>query len=73
MDNYKCEVIEEGLTYEESLIREKYWIEYYDTYKNPSKYNYTPGGECITEPKFSDEIIDEIKSLLEEQTDFKTI
>ena len=73
LNNYECETIEEGLTYEESLLREKYWIEYYDTYKDPSKYNHTPGGECITEPKFCEEIINEIKLLLEEKVDFKTI
>ena len=73
VDNYKCEIIEEGLTYEESLKREIYWIEYYDTYNDPSKYNYTPGGECVTESKYDDELVNEVKLLLEEKVDFKTI
>lgn len=73
-DAYQCEIIETVMTYEESLNREKYWIKYYDTFNDPSKYNYTPGGELsFTTAKFDDEIIDEVKSLLEQQVDFKTI
>ena len=71
---YQCEIIETVTTYEESLNREKYWIKYYDTFNDPSKYNYTPGGELsFTTAKFDDKIIDEVKSLLEQQVDFKTI
>lgn len=74
VDAYQCEIIEIVTTYEESLSREKYWIKYYDTFNDPSKYNYTPGGELsFTTAKFNDEIIDEVKSLLEQQIDFKTI
>lgn len=71
---YKCEIIEEVFTYEESLKQEKYWIKYYDTFNDPSKYNYTPGGELsFITAKFEDEIIEEVKSLLEQQIDYETI
>ncbi len=71
---YKCEIIEEVSTYEESLKQEKYWIKYYDTFNDPSKYNYTPGGELsFTTAKFEDEIIEEVKELLEQQIDYETI
>lgn len=71
---YKCEIIEEVSTYEESLEQEKYWIKYYDTFNDPSKYNYTPGGELsFTTTKFEDEIIEEVKELLEQQIDYETI
>lgn len=71
---YKCEIIEEVFTYEDSLEREKYWIKYYNTFNDPSKYNYTPGGELnFTTAKFENEIIEEVKSLLEQQVDYETI
>lgn len=73
-DAYKCEIIEEVFTYEESLKREKYWIKYYNTFNDPSKYNYTPGGELsFTTAKFEDEIIEEVKNLLEQRVDYETI
>ena len=73
-DAYKCEIIEEVFTYEESLKREKYWIKYYNTFNGPSKYNYTPGGELsFTTAKFEDEIIEEVKNLLEQRVDYETI
>lgn len=73
-DAYKCEIIEEVFTYEESLKEEKYWIKYYNTFNDPSKYNYTPGGELsFTTAKFEDEIIEEVKNLLEQRVDYETI
>lgn len=73
-DAYKCEIIEEVSTYEESLKQEKYWIKYYNTFNDPSKYNYTPGGELsFITAKFEDEIIEEVKELLEQQIDYETI
>ena len=73
-DAYKCEIIEEVSTYEESLKQEKYWIKYYNTFNDPSKYNYTPGGELsFTTAKFEDEIIEEVKNLLEQRVDYETI
>ena len=73
LKNYKCEIIEDNLTYEQSLEREKYWIKYYNTYNDPSKYNQTPGGEYITEPLYSDDVIDRVKWLLEHQVPYKEI
>lgn len=73
LDNYICEIIEINLTYEESLEREKYWIKYYNTYEDLNKYNLTPGGECITENKFSEEIIEEARQLLKMKVPFKEI
>lgn len=74
VDAYRCEIIEKVSTYEESLEKEKYWIKYYDTYNDPSKYNYTPGGELsFITAKFDDTIIEEVKYLLELQLDYETI
>lgn len=73
-ENYICEVIETVNSYEESLQKEKYWIKYYNTFEDISKYNYTPGGELsFFTAKFDDIIIDEVKSLLEQQISFKEI
>ncbi len=73
-ENYKCEVIEIVNSYEESLQREKYWIKYYDTFNDISKYNYTPGGELsFSTAKFEDAIIEEVKQLLEQKISFNEI
>ena len=73
-ENYRCEIIETVNSYEESLQKEKYWIKYYNTFEDISKYNYTPGGELsFSTVKFDDIIIDEVKSLLEQQISFKEI
>lgn len=73
-ENYRCEIIETVNSYEESLQKEKYWIKYYNTFEDTSKYNYTPGGELsFSTVKFDDIIIDEVKSLLEQQISFKEI
>ena len=73
-ENYRCEVIEIVNSYKESLQKEKYWIKYYNTFEDISKYNYTPGGELsFTTVKFDDIIIDEVNSLLEQQISFKEI
>lgn len=73
-DNYKCEIIEIIDSYEKSLQQEKYWIKYYNTFEDITKYNYTPGGELsFTTAKFEDIVINEVKSLLEKQISFKEI
>lgn len=54
--------------------KKKYWIKYYNTFEDITKYNYTPGGELsFTTAKFEDAIIDEVKKLLEERISFKEI
>lgn len=73
-ENYLCEVIESVDSYKESLQREKYWIKYYNTFLDNNKYNYTPGGELgFTTAKFDDTVIEEVKSLLEQQINFNEI
>ena len=60
LDAYQCVVLEEVENQELLDNREKYWISFYNTYEDPSKYNLTPGGS----PKdykftyFSDKLID---------------
>ena len=41
--SFEKEIIEDNLTPKEACEREKYWIQYYDSYKNG--YNMTNGGE----------------------------
>lgn len=55
IENFKWEVIEEP-NVDDLNIREKFWIAYYDTYKNG--YNETTGGEGTS--KLSGHDIDEI-------------
>ena len=38
-ENYKCEIIEVVDSYEKSLQQEKYWIKYYNTFEDNTKYN----------------------------------
>lgn len=73
LESYECKIIEDNLTYEESLNREIYWIDFYNTFKDKNKYNYTPGGECITEPVYSEDIIEEVRCLLKDKTPYKQI
>lgn len=42
-DYYECKVLEE-VAQEDLDEREKYWIQYYNTYLDSTKYNLTPGG-----------------------------
>lgn len=72
-NNYKCIIIEDNLTYEESLERERYWIAYYDTYRDPAKYNLSPGGEYITDPIYPDDAIENVRQLLKQQIPFQKI
>lgn len=69
VENFKFEIIEETEDYNE---REKYWIKYYDSYKNG--YNMTEGGDVppylagIKHPQtiHSIEQVDLVKKLLKE-------
>lgn len=46
INNFNINILEDNLkTMEECKKREKYWIEFYDTYKNREHYNQTPGGD----------------------------
>ena len=60
IENYECIVLEEVENEQDLNEREIYWIEFYNTYKDNSKYNLTPGGST-KEYKFtyfSDKIIE---------------
>lgn len=43
-DNFKCEVIEWCDTFEDIQLREKYWIEFYNSRDQQIGYNLAPGG-----------------------------
>lgn len=70
---YDCKILEDGLSLEQAREKEKYWIEYYDTYKDPSKYNLTPGGDDTCWTKFEDETIEQVKKMLEQKKSFQEI
>ena len=70
---YDCKILEEGLSLEQAKEKEKYWIKYYNTYEDPSKYNLTPGGETTCWTKFEDEVIEQVKRMLEQKKSFQEI
>ena len=43
IEDFSSEILEDKLSGDEANVREKYWIEYYDTFNNG--YNQTKGGE----------------------------
>ena len=54
-EHFYCELIEDNLSYEQLLLRERYWIQYFDSVN--TGYNLTWGGEGHL--KYSDdEILD---------------
>lgn len=61
-----CEPLEIFEEYDKDLLneREKYWIEEYDTFKNPNHYNLTPGGDGFgagkEHPCYRDDLDDDI-------------
>ena len=59
--HYKIEAVEENIPDDIVNERERYWIQYYNSYKEG--YNLTPGGEGKTLP---DDIIEKIKKLYQE-------
>lgn len=59
-DNFKFQIVEE-CTKEELNKREKYWIKYYDTYKNG--YNMNLGGDGITGCKHTKEQISKMRKI----------
>ena len=70
---YDCKILEDGLSLEQAREKEKYWIKYYDTYEDPSKYNLTPGGDSTCWTKFEDESIEQVKKMLEQKKSFQEI
>lgn len=73
VDYYGCQILEDNLTLQQAKDREKYWIAYYDTYNDPSKYNYTLGGDSFCTQKFENETIEKVKFLLEQKQPFQKI
>lgn len=69
-DAYEFIVLEDQLSQDELDEREKYWIEYYNTYNDPDKYNLTPGGSTKDYKfvSFSDEIVDSAIHLIKNTT-----
>lgn len=54
IDNFEHEIIEDCLTPEEAIEKEKYYIKFYQTYykySNSNGYNATIGGELVVCPK----------------------
>lgn len=61
LSNFSFEIIEE-CTSDMLNIREIYWIDFYDTYRNG--YNQTNGGNSYTKSKITCDQLDEITDLL---------
>lgn len=70
-DNFRYEILEQKDYYSEEKLneREKYWVEYYDSFKNG--YNMNPGGELVTArgeehpcSKLTEKQVIEIKEIL---------
>lgn len=71
IDNFKFEIIEECLE-SELNDREKYWIAYYDSYRNG--YNETEGGNYARHSiKIPPNILDEIDELLKSNVSIQQI
>lgn len=70
-DNYKLKTLEIDVPKEKLLLRERYWIKYYDTYHNG--YNQTQGGETSSWNKYDLAVIEKVKRLLLEQKTFAEI
>lgn len=69
LDNFKIEVLELCLQ-EELNEREKYWIKYYDTYKNG--YNMTEGGQALSKNIFSEETEEKRRETREKNKSLKS-
>ena len=74
IEEYECLVLEDNIPESEIDDREKYWINYYDTYEDPLGYNLTPGGKSGSRYyKFEKSIINLAKSLIKEGRPFSEI
>lgn len=63
---YELIILEDNLTKEQLNEREIYWIRYYDTCFNG--YNQTLGGAYPAKPTFSDNKIDQVISMLQDES-----
>lgn len=65
-DAYKLIILEDNLLEEQLNEREKYWIKFYNTYFNG--YNQTIGGSNPTKPIFTDDLIDIVIEMLQDES-----
>ena len=63
---YQLIILENNLTKEQLNDREKYWIQYYDTYFNG--YNQTIGGKNPIKPIFTEEKINQVIEMLKDES-----
>lgn len=59
-ENFKWEVIDNALTYEELMEKEKYWIKYYNSF-GENGYNMCEGGGNTSGYRFSEESKNKIR------------
>lgn len=64
-DAYELIILEENVPLDQLDVKEKYWINYYDTYWHG--YNQTMGGASPTKPFYSDNIIDLVTEMLKDE------
>lgn len=64
-DFYKLIILEENVPLEKLDEREKYWIAYYDTYWHG--YNQTIGGTWPTKPIYSEDVINLVIDMLQDE------
>ena len=65
-DEYELIILEDNISQEKLNDREKYWIQYYDTYFNG--YNQTIGGKNPTKPIFTENQIDKVIEMLKDES-----
>ena len=65
-EEYQLIILEENIPQERLNDREKYWIQYYDTYFNG--YNQTIGGKNPTKPIFTEEKINQVIEMLKDES-----
>ena len=65
-DAYELIILEDNLLEEQLNEREKYWIKFYNTYFNG--YNQTIGGSNPTKPIFTDDLIDTVIEMLQDES-----
>lgn len=65
-DEYELIILEDNLSLQELNDKEKYWIQYYDTYFNG--YNQTLGGKNPTKPIFTEKEIDNVIEMLRDES-----
>lgn len=74
LEEYECIILEDNIPEEKIDEREIFWIDYYDTYKNPEGYNLTPGGKSGPRyTKFNEDTILLAKKLIKDQIPFSEI